>query len=88
MKNVHIQIEGKVQHKGFRFTAMQMAYQCGIRGIVRNQKGGSLYIEAEGDDENLEKFISWCRKGPVWAKVEKIIVEDGEFKNYQSFDIL
>jgi len=87
MKNIHIRIEGKVQHKGFRFTAMQIAYQYGIKGMVRNQRDGSLYIEAEGEDDNLEKFVTWCRKGPIWAHVDKMVIEDGEFKDYKSFDI-
>ena len=80
-------IDGEVQQKGFRFTAMQMAYKFGIRGFVQNRKKHSLYIEAEGEDENLDQFISWCRKGPIGAKVENIEIQEGEFQNYQSFDI-
>jgi acylphosphatase len=88
IKNLHIHVEGSVQHKGFRFTAMQMAYEYKVMGLVSNQRDGSLYIEAEGEEEDLEKFVKWCKKGPMWAKVEKIDVEEGEVKNYKSFDIL
>ena len=88
MKNIHIRVEGKVQHKGFRFTAMQRAYQYGVKGIIKNQRDGSLYIEAEGNDEELKKFITWCEKGPVWAKVTKMEIEEGEVKSYTAFDIL
>ncbi len=87
MKCVHIRIYGQVQHKGFRFTAMQIAYQRGIRGFIQNKKDGSLYIVAEGEEEQLNGFIAWCSKGPVWAKVEDAIVEDGEVENFTSFDI-
>ena len=88
IKNLHIHVVGNVQHKGFRFTSMQMAYQYKVRGTVSNQRDGSLYIEAEGEEDDLEKFVIWCKKGPFWAKVEKIDIEEGEVKNYKSFDIL
>ena len=88
MRNVCITVYGKVQHKGFRFTAMQVAYQRGVRGYIKNQKDGSLFIEAEAEEEPLNGFIEWCKRGSVWAKVENIEVIDGEFKGYNSFDIL
>ena len=87
MKCVHIRVYGQVQHKGFRFTAMQVAYQRGIRGYIQNRKDNSLYIVAEGEEEQLNGFIEWCRKGPVWAKVEDITFDDGEVENFTSFDI-
>jgi acylphosphatase len=87
MKCVHIYIHGQVQHKGFRFMAMQIAYQRGIRGFVQNKKDSSLYIVAEGEEEQLNGFIAWCRKGPDWAKVDDVTVEDGEVENFTSFDI-
>ena len=86
-KCVHIRVFGHVQHKGFRFSAMQVAYQHGIRGFIQNRKDGSLYIVAEGEEDQLTGFIDWCRTGPVWAKVEDITVEDGEIENFTSFDI-
>ena len=88
MKSVVIIVQGKVQHKGFRFTAMQVAYQRGIKGFVKNERDGSLYIEAEGDDEQVDGFIEWCRRGPVWAKVEQVDVKEGEYKGYAGFDML
>jgi acylphosphatase len=87
MKCVQIHIYGRVQHKGFRFLAMQKAYQYGIRGYIQNRKDGSLYIEAEGEEEQLNEFMEWCKKGPMGSTVEEVKAEDGEIKNYKSFDI-
>lgn len=86
-KCVHIRVYGQVQHKGFRFTAMQVAYQRGIRGFIQNRKDGSLYIVAEAEEDLLTGFIEWCRKGPVWAKVDDVTIEDGEIEDFTSFDI-
>lgn len=87
MKCFHIHVYGRVQHKGFRFFAMQKAYQHGIKGYVQNRKDGSLYIEAEGEEEDLMKFIDWCNKGPIGSLVEEVVADEGEIVNYTSFDI-
>ena len=87
MKCLHINIYGQVQHKGFRFFAMQIAYQLGIRGFIQNRKDGSLYIESEGEEEQLNVFLESVKRGPIGSKVEKVTTEEGEIKNFVSFDI-
>jgi acylphosphatase len=87
MKCLQIHIYGRVQHKGFRFVAMQKAYQTGIRGYIQNKKDGSLYVEAEGEEVQLKGFLEWCKKGPMGAVVDEVTSEEGEIKNYSAFDI-
>lgn len=87
MKCIHIYVNGRVQHIGFRFFSMQKAYQYGVRGYIQNRKDGSLYIEAEGEEDQLNAFLEWCKKGPMGSKVEEVTTEEGEIKNYTSFDI-
>jgi acylphosphatase len=88
MKHINIRITGKVQGVSFRATTKAVADQMGVRGIVRNEKDGSLYIEAEGDDLLLEVFLEWCHEGSDRAKIENVEVVPGELKNYQNFEIL
>jgi acylphosphatase len=66
---------------------MQVAYKYKITGLVRNMDDGSVQIEAEGENDNIEKFVDWCKTGPMGAKIEKFMMEEGEVKNYTSFDI-
>lgn len=87
MKHVSVKIYGRVQRIGFRFCSMQAAYKYNITGVVRNMDDGSVYIEAEGENSNIEKFVEWCKIGPIGAKIEKFLIEDGDIKNYTSFDI-
>jgi acylphosphatase len=87
MKCYHLHVFGKVQHVGFRFLAMQVAYQRGIRGYVQNRKDGSLFIAAEGEEEQLNGFVEWCKKGPMGAKVDEVTIEEAEIRNYSSFDV-
>ena len=87
MEHLRLRIYGRVQRIGFRFQSMQTAYKYDVRGMVRNMEDGSVYIEAEGEHGNMEKFVEWCKIGPLGAKIEKFLVEEGTFKNYTSFDI-
>ena len=71
-KNLKIRVYGTVQGVGFRFFARDIATKLELTGFVRNQPDGSVYAEAEGEEVALQKFLDWCRKGPPFAKVEKI----------------
>lgn len=87
MKKVSVIIKGKVQGVFFRASAREVALQMGITGIVRNEPDGSVYIEAEGDEEQLKKYIAWCRKGPPRAFVEDVQVTEGPIVHFTSFTI-
>lgn len=87
MKNIQIRIFGKVQNVGFRFKTMEMAYKCGITGFVQNEGYSVVLIEAEGQEDNLEHFLNWCKKGPLGSKIEKVETTEGPSKDYSSFDI-
>ena len=57
-------------------------------GFVRNDLDGSVYIEAEGEEESLGKFVNWCKDGPPMAKVREIeIEEDSELRGFEGFRI-
>lgn len=88
MKHINIRITGKVQGVSFRATTKAIADQMGVKGMIRNEKDGSVYIEAEGDDVSLEVFQEWCHEGPDRAKIENIEVTPDEVKNYRNFEVL
>jgi len=71
---VHLRITGQVQGVFFRRSAKIEAEKLGIVGWVRNESDGSVEIMAQGEKKNVDKFIKWCKKGPPFARVEKIDV--------------
>ncbi len=87
-KHLNIKIFGRVQGIGFRYSARRLALKLSLTGFVRNEPDGSVYLEVEGEEELLEKFLAWCRRGPLFAKVSKTEVQEGEFKNFTDFSIL
>jgi acylphosphatase len=78
-------ITGKVQNVGFRFYAQKSAHELEITGFVKNQKDGSVYIEAEGEEESLKQFVDWCHKGPPWANVETVAANKSPVMNHRGF---
>ena len=60
----------------------------GLFGFVRNEPDGSVYIEAEGEEKQLSELLAWCRKGPWFSKVEQVEVEEGQVKDYNTFEIM
>lgn len=86
-EHINFLIIGNVHGVGFRFSCMEMAYKCNIKGNVRNNDDGTVYIEAEGLKPDLEAFRDWCKKGPAYARVVKVEETIGDLKNYDSFDI-
>lgn len=68
-------ISGRVQGVGFRFSTKQAADDSGVKGIVRNEPDGTVYVEAVGEEAQLNQFIEALRKGPSpAAEVEKVVV--------------
>jgi acylphosphatase len=56
-----------------------------ITGFVKNMHDGSVYVEAEGEENDLILFIQWCYSGPFWAKVEKVKQQSAPIQNFESF---
>ena len=87
MKHINIIVEGKVQGVWFRDSTMKEAQRHGIKGFVRNEPDGSVYIEAEGDTDKLDGFVKWCHSGPEKAVVTNVGVSKGKFKDFMEFVI-
>lgn len=87
--SVNLKIYGQVQGVFFRRSAKLEAENLGIGGWVRNREDGSVEALAEGPKDKVEKFIAWCKKGPPFAKVEKVGVEwKKKPENFGDFSIL
>jgi acylphosphatase len=88
MKHFNITIRGKVQAVGFRFTAMETAYRFGVHGLVKNNGPDEVFIEAEGTPDMLDKFVAWCHKGPMGARIDHVEIAESQLRNFTSFEII
>jgi len=85
-KAVRLKISGRVQNVGFRYHTQKTALQFGISGFVKNERDGSVYIEAYGEEENLDTFILWCHSGPNWARVDDVKIQVIPFQDIEGFE--
>lgn len=86
-QHLNIKVYGLVQGVFFRTTAKEQADNLGITGFAQNDPDGSVYIEAEGEENNLNKFVRWCNKGPSMAQVEKVVVTKSKLRNFSNFAV-
>lgn len=88
VKHLNIIVSGRVQGVGFRYSALRAANAFGIKGFVRNQGDGSVYIEAEADATQLELFLDWCRRGPGHSRVDRVTHSESTLQGFPEFRIL
>ena len=83
---VHLKITGYVQGVFYRATTRETALRLGLTGWVQNRPDGSVEAVAEGEEEIVDRFIEWCRKGPPGASVHDVVVRretsTGEFASF------
>lgn len=87
-KSLQLLVSGNVQGVGFRFFTHKIAESMGIVGEVKNLSDGRVEIFAEGDEAQLNSFITKVQQGPASADVSKIDSYWSEFKNqYSDFHV-
>ncbi len=82
-----IRVIGRVQGVFFRASTHEKASALQLKGFVRNEPDGAVYIEAEGEKEVVEKLIDWCRSGPARARVDRIDATEGDVVGFKEFSI-
>ncbi len=87
MKRVRVIVGGRVQGVGFRYYVANGAKQHCIKGYVQNLSDGRVEIDAEGESENIHHFLSDCKKGPNFSRVDTFLVSDIPFYGFDRFKI-
>ncbi|MBD3215855.1 MAG: acylphosphatase [Candidatus Lokiarchaeota archaeon] len=86
-KRIIIDVYGRVQGVFFRASTRKRARRWNLAGYVKNMPDGSVHIEAEGSEENLEKLLEFAKEGPRLARVDRINHEfqeaTGEFNSFR-----
>ncbi len=87
IRSYRILVKGKVQGVNYRYNAQAMAHKLNLTGWVRNQHDGSVLAHAEGEEENVHRFIEWCNMGPRHADVTEVRPDEQPVQGYQTFEI-
>ncbi len=87
IRHYNITIKGKVQRVAYRVWAQSKAMSLGLTGYVRNLHNGDVFIEAEGEDDQIHQLIDWCYVGSPLSKVTEVIAEEQPIKNMETFEL-
>ena len=84
---VHIWVKGRVQGVGFRAYVEYSAKQIGgITGWVRNVGYDTVEAVAEGQRDQVERFIETMKQGPRMSRVDESKMEwetpNGEYNEF------
>lgn len=82
-----IQIQGKVQGVWYRASTQRQARKLGLVGYVQNELDGSVFAVAQGNKESLQALVAWCKEGPPFARVDKVIITEVEAQQFEDFEV-
>ena len=82
---LRLEIRGRVQGVGYRWSMVEEARRLGVRGWVRNRHDGSVEAMVAGPPEAVARILAWARQGPPAAAVAAVDVFAGE-GSHDTFD--
>ncbi len=85
--NYRIEVHGRVQGVGYRYSALNMAKHLGVFGYVKNMGSGTVLLEIEGKHHAVDEMISWCRTGPGTGNVDELQIYEGKCKDFTDFKV-
>ncbi len=65
-------VSGRVQGVGYRAFARRKAEELGLSGYAENLPDGRVEVVAEGEEEDLQLFLEFLKRGPRLAQVEAV----------------
>ena len=89
MKAFKATVSGKVQGVWFRNSTRQKAIKLKVTGWVKNIPGGAVYLEAEGEENNLMSLERWLHIGSPHSRVDRVDLQWREPTNtYSTFEVI
>ena len=77
---------GNVQGVGFRYRALHAANSLGITGWVRNEWDGSVSMEVQGTEADIDQMILMIQRG-TYVMIRDMKVKSLPLEKEESFRI-
>ncbi len=65
-KHLEINFYGKLKGLGIMQFAFDNARKLNLSGYVKRLPTGTIHVEIEGEEENLNAFLKLCREREEW----------------------
>lgn len=88
MKTLSITVSGKVQNVWFRKFTCDKAIELGLFGTVENLPNGNVFIQASGNDSQLQALENWCWEGSPESNVTGVDAAETTFTEFPDFRII
>ncbi len=85
-KSIHAFFSGMVQGVCFRFVSRDLANRYKLKGWVKNLADGRVELSVEGDDKDVDVFLSDLKK-EFKRNISDCQTEEQEPKGYKDFKI-
>lgn len=83
----HFFFKGRVQGVGFRYRAHSAASLYGITGWVKNLYDGSVEMEAQGKEEDINKMIQAIQSSR-YIVIDNMYIADRQINEHDSSFII
>ncbi len=84
----HAIISGRVQGVFFRMETKRAADRIGVYGCVRNLRDGTVEAIFEGNQDQVDTVLAWCKEGPPNAQVSDVKLDWQDYTGeFGGFDI-
>jgi acylphosphatase len=80
-------VHGLVQGVFFRDSVRRQAQQQKVGGWVANRPDGTVEAVFEGEPDDVERLVGFCRKGPRGAQVESVDVTEEDPEGVPGFTV-
>jgi acylphosphatase len=80
-------VHGRVQGVGFRYFVKYNAEALGVRGYVRNEDDGGVFVYATGDTDAIAALAGAIRRGPLHSEVRTVEEKEAAIERHSGFRI-
>jgi acylphosphatase len=88
MKTVKVFISGIVQDVSFRAFVKEHADNLGVYGYVKNLDDGRVEAVFEGYDNEVNKMLELCKRGPPGSRIKEVEIEKIPNQGLDEFRII
>jgi acylphosphatase len=87
MERRHVVVRGFVQGVGFRYAVERAARSRGVAGWVKNRGDGAVEAVFEGERDDVDALVEFCRRGPRGAEVRDVSVAEEPAESLVDFRV-
>ena len=87
MNRRRVVVHGNVQGVFFRDSVQRLAQQRNVAGWVSNRPDGTVEAVFEGEPDDVERLVAFCRKGPRGAQVDSVDVTEENPEGLTGFTV-